>query len=73
MIALSRLGLPLQGKKVSDVILAEETSSIDLIIGGHTHTFLDEPVQLSNKAGKDRMSHKDRMGWHSSQENRLLL
>ena len=26
--------------KISDLILAKSTSNIDLIIGGHTHTFL---------------------------------
>ena len=27
--------------------------NIDLIIGGHTHTFLDKPTVVKNKAGKD--------------------
>ncbi len=61
VIALSHLGYRYKEKKVSDVILAEATSSIDLIIGGHTHTFLDEPVQLSNKAGKT--VHVAQVGW----------
>ncbi|MDQ3051969.1 MAG: bifunctional metallophosphatase/5'-nucleotidase, partial [Bacteroidota bacterium] len=26
---------------------------IDLIIGGHTHTFLDEPVKIKNKNGQN--------------------
>ena len=26
---------------------------IDLIIGGHTHTFLDKPTVVNNKAGKE--------------------
>jgi hypothetical protein len=38
--------------KVSDMILAKETAYIDLIIGGHTHAFLDNPVAETNKAGK---------------------
>ena len=35
--------------KISDTNLAQLTSDIDLIIGGHTHTFLKEPVIIKNK------------------------
>ncbi len=31
--------------------LAKATQDIDLIIGGHTHTFLDKPTIETNKAG----------------------
>ena len=34
------------------MLLAQRTENIDLIIGGHTHTFLDKPVVVSNRAGK---------------------
>jgi 5'-nucleotidase len=34
-------------------VLAKETHYIDLIIGGHTHTFLDKPVVYKNKEGND--------------------
>ena len=40
IICLSHLGYSYKSKKVSDMILAQETSNIDLIIGGHTHRFL---------------------------------
>ena len=33
------------------MVLASETSMTDLIIGGHTHTFLEEPIIWENKAG----------------------
>ena len=36
-----------------DLILAKQTKNIDLIIGGHTHTFLDEPVKVKNLENKD--------------------
>ena len=52
VICLSHLGLKYSENKVSDLVLANETSMTDLIIGGHTHTFLEEPVLLNNKAGK---------------------
>jgi 5'-nucleotidase len=53
VIALSHLGYSYEKKKVSDVVLAAETENIDLIIGGHTHTFLDEATRLKNKKGTE--------------------
>jgi len=52
IICLSHLGYSYQSDKVSDKVLAEKTEGIHLIIGGHTHTFLDEPTQVLNKSGK---------------------
>jgi 5'-nucleotidase len=34
------------------VKLAEATRDIDLIIGGHTHTFLEKPEVRTNVSGK---------------------
>jgi len=55
IIALSHLGFkyPNDPAKISDVKLAEKTSGIDLIVGGHTHTFLAKPVTVKNAEGKD--------------------
>ena len=39
--------------KVSDEVLAKETENIDLVIGGHTHSFLDNPIVYKNKKGDD--------------------
>jgi 5'-nucleotidase len=33
--------------------LAKQSRYIDVIIGGHTHTFLDKPLILSNRDGKE--------------------
>jgi 5'-nucleotidase len=52
VICLSHLGYKYQEQKVSDSILARETEYIDLIIGGHTHTFLDKPERLANRKGQ---------------------
>jgi 5'-nucleotidase len=46
------LGYSYAEKKVSDTVLAEQTQDIDLIIGGHTHTFLDEPKLKTNADNK---------------------
>jgi 5'-nucleotidase len=52
VICLSHLGLRYNGNKVSDMVIAAETSLTDLIIGGHTHSFLEKPIEVKNKAGK---------------------
>lgn len=55
VICLSHLGYSYKNEpyKVSDLELAKKTKNIDLIIGGHTHTFLDKPVVEKNSEGKD--------------------
>lgn len=53
VICLSHLGHDYKSNKISDLQLAKQSENIDLIIGGHTHTFLDEPVKLLNKNGKE--------------------
>lgn len=40
-------------EKVSDLNLARATKDIDLIIGGHTHTFLPKPTIEKNSVGKN--------------------
>ncbi|WP_026837928.1 bifunctional metallophosphatase/5'-nucleotidase [Gillisia sp. JM1] len=53
VICLSHLGYEYKNEsKISDVLLAKQTKDIDLIIGGHTHTFLDKPTILQNLEGK---------------------
>ena len=53
VICLSHLGYKYKSEKVSDVLLASKTSNIDLIIGGHTHSFLNQAVKLKNKKNKE--------------------
>jgi 5'-nucleotidase len=42
-----------KSNKICDLKLAEPTQDIDLIIGGHTHTFLDKPTVAKKLGGKD--------------------
>lgn len=51
VICLSHLGYKYSDKKVSDQTLAENNDHIDLIIGGHTHTFMTKPQDVKNRAG----------------------
>lgn len=55
VICLSHLGYQYKedASKMSDDRLAKETANIDLIIGGHTHTFFDNPVTYKNRKGDD--------------------
>ena len=55
IICLSHLGYQYKNdeQKISDLKLASLTKNIDLIIGGHTHTFLDKPTIVKNSEGKD--------------------
>lgn len=52
VICLSHLGHFQKQFKMSDPILASQTENIDIIIGGHTHTFLSEPELHLNKKGE---------------------
>ena len=55
VICLSHLGFKYKDEpeKPSDIVLAQKTKNIDLIIGGHTHTFLEKPVIEKNSEGKE--------------------
>lgn len=49
IICLSHLGYHYKNtQKLSDLKLAAATKDIDLIIGGHTHTFLPKPTLVKN-------------------------
>ncbi|MGB0885895.1 MAG: bifunctional metallophosphatase/5'-nucleotidase [Chitinophagales bacterium] len=48
VVCLSHLGLKYNSEKISDVKLAKNSQNIDLILGGHTHSFLDEPMKVNN-------------------------
>ncbi len=55
VICMSHLGYKYGSSKISDTTLAQQTSGIDLIIGGHTHTFLEQPDLVTNAVGETVM------------------
>lgn len=55
ILCLSHLGYQYSGDRISDRQLAAQVSGIDLIVGGHTHSFLDQPVGVQNPAGKETL------------------
>lgn len=69
VICLSHLGNSYSDNKVSDKRLAMETENIDLIIGGHTHTFLPNPLVYKNKKGDDVLVNQ--VGWAGINLGRL--
>ena len=53
VVCLSHLGYKYKDEdKICDHIIAKNTQDIDLIIGGHTHTFMKKPEVVRNKVGK---------------------
>ena len=62
VICLSHLGFEYENKSInSDRKLAAETQNIDIILGGHTHTFFDKPLVLKNSKNKDVLVNQ--VGW----------
>ncbi|MFI5222462.1 MAG: bifunctional metallophosphatase/5'-nucleotidase [Bacteroidia bacterium] len=61
VICLSHLGYKYRNEKVSDIVLANQSKYIDLIIGGHTHTFLSNPDIRKNALGKEVLITQ--VGW----------
>lgn len=69
VICLSHLGLSYKSKKVSDLILAQSTTNVDIIIGGHTHTFMDKPMIVNNL--NDQPVVVNQVGWAGINLGRL--
>lgn len=57
VIALSHLGYNYRNNpnRISDLSLAQKTRDLDLIIGGHTHTFLKKPTIVRNADQKNML------------------
>jgi 5'-nucleotidase len=69
IICLSHLGYKYKTDKISDLKLAAQTNNIDLIIGGHTHTFLDKPTAIRNLSNKETLVTQ--VGWAGINLGRL--
>jgi len=61
VICLSHLGYRYDDDRISDWKLAQNVNGIDLIIGGHTHTFLDEPVTV--RTPENNITRITQVGW----------
>jgi 5'-nucleotidase len=61
VICLSHLGFKYENNKVDDLKLASQSENIDVILGGHTHTFLEKPEIVQNKKNQPVAIHQ--VGW----------
>lgn len=69
VICLSHLGLSYENSKISDKTLAPQTKYTDLIVGGHTHSFLDKPLILKNAEGKPILVNQ--AGWAALETGKI--
>lgn len=69
VICLSHLGIAYKNHKISDSSLAPLTRFTDLIIGGHTHTFLEKPLEFQNKEGQ--LVLVNQAGWGALMAGRI--
>jgi 5'-nucleotidase len=69
IICLSHLGYEYSSKKISDKILAANSENVHIIIGGHTHTFLDKPMKVNNLKNEPVVINQ--VGWAGLQLGRL--
>ncbi|MEM6395889.1 MAG: metallophosphatase [Bacteroidota bacterium] len=71
VICLSHLGYETLPWEPDDLNLASQSQHIDLILGGHTHTLLQRPVQIDNAAGRQVLISQ--MGYGAKYMGRLDL
>ncbi|MDR2804957.1 MAG: metallophosphatase [Dysgonamonadaceae bacterium] len=53
VVCLSHLGYNANGEGLGDITLAQESENIDIILGGHSHTFLRFADRRPNKTGQE--------------------
>jgi 5'-nucleotidase len=71
IICLSHLGFEYASERISDKVLAKNTKNIHLIIGGHTHTFMEKPFEEKNLEGKSVLINQT--GWGGLYMGRIDL
>jgi 5'-nucleotidase len=69
IVCLSHLGYRYDNEKPSDRTLAVRSKYIDLILGGHTHTFMPAPEKHYNLSGQPVLINQ--MGWGGVQMGRI--
>ena len=69
VVCLSHLGYRYRDGSPSDTLLAQEVEGIDLILGGHTHTFMDEPDVYDHSGGGRTIVNQ--VGWGGMRLGRI--
>ena len=71
VICISHLGYKYKSDKISDLKLASLSKNIDVIIGGHTHTFLEKARVIKNSENKNVIVNQ--AGWGALALGRIDL
>ena len=71
IICISHLGHKYKSDKISDLKLASLSNNIDVIIGGHTHTFLEKAKLIKNIKNNDVIVNQ--AGWGALALGRIDL
>jgi len=61
VICLSHIGYSADEGEISDLYLAKNTSGIDIILGGHSHTLLETATRVRNLDGEEVVINQ--VGW----------
>jgi 5'-nucleotidase len=69
VICLSHLGYRYREDRPSDTLLAQRVEGIDLILGGHTHTFMDQPDVYDHPGGRQTVVNQ--VGWAGMRLGRI--
>ena len=69
VICLSHLGYKYADAKLDDRKLAAQVAGIDLVLGGHTHTFMDAPEAIAGPRGHQTLINQ--VGWSGINLGRL--
>ena len=69
VVCLSHLGYRYRGGRPSDTDLAQAVDGIDLILGGHTHTFMDRPDVYAKPDGNKTLVNQ--VGWAGMRLGRI--
>ena len=69
VICLSHLGYKYESAKIDDRKLAAQVSGIDLVLGGHTHTFMPAPEPIATPDGTKTLINQ--VGWSGINLGRL--
>lgn len=62
VICLSHLGYSYPSAMVDDKKIAARVNGIDIILGGHTHTFLEKPAEVVSPSGKKTLVNQTGFG-----------
>ncbi|PVX49894.1 5'-nucleotidase [Balneicella halophila] len=61
VICLSHIGYSYDNSRISDVTLVKQIQNVDIILGGHTHTFLEQAEKHTDASGREVLINQ--VGW----------